>query len=331
MTTKPTNATIQVLQRELYANARAIDSTRGGGAHGHLAIIMPADKYLLLAGVAFNAPVHPGNAPQHGAGATTAQITETNRQYAANLTEYMLYRTVNEELKKQILAAVPILYLATLSDDDMGFADVNCSAMLAHLRTTYGTITQAELETNRNRLTAAWPPKDPIEDLWLRIREIQRFATAGGEAISDSTVLRLTLEVLEQTGVFITSTERWREIDEDDWTLDNFKVHFNKANKERRRKLTAQTAGYHGAHAATPIPTVTTIAPFCVVDGEQMFYCWSHGLGRNPNHCSATCTSKRQGHKDNATVNNRMGGNSNIMSSRPRRTTPTVTPAATSS
>jgi hypothetical protein len=299
---------------------------------------MPTADYIARAAVAFDPPVHPGNAPVHGANATSAQITETNRQYAADLAEYTLYRTVNEELKKQVLAAVPVLFLAILSDDEMGFAEVPCAAMLAHLRATYGTITQAELEMNRTRLSAEWPPEDAIEDLWLRIREIQRFALAGNEPISDSTVLRLTLEVLEKTGVFLSATERWRELDEAAWTLPSFQLHFTRADKERRRKLTAQTAGYHGAHFATPTtgtplaaariaspPAPLIAAQFSVnVDGgTMMYYCWTHGLGRNANHTSPTCSNKAHGHQDTATVNHRMGGSNIIMGGgRPPRRTP---------
>ncbi len=35
---KPTNTTLQVLQRQLFTNARSVPSARGGGLHGHLAI-----------------------------------------------------------------------------------------------------------------------------------------------------------------------------------------------------------------------------------------------------------------------------------------------------
>jgi hypothetical protein len=41
--------------------------------------------------------------------------------------------------------------------------------MLAHLRATYGAITQEELEVNRNGLSAEWSPDNPMEDLWVRI------------------------------------------------------------------------------------------------------------------------------------------------------------------
>jgi hypothetical protein len=55
----------------------------------------------------------------------------------------------------------------------MGFGDVFCADMLAHLRAMYGTIRQAELEANQMRLALEWSVNSPIENLWLRIHEIQ--------------------------------------------------------------------------------------------------------------------------------------------------------------
>ena len=39
-------------------------------------------------------------------------------------------------------------------------------------------------------------------------------------------------------------------------------------------------------------------------------YCWSHGRTRTDKHTSANCLRKKEGHQDNATLHNRMGGSS---------------------
>ena len=44
-----------------------------------------------------------------------------------------------------------------------------------------------------------------------------------------------------------------------------------------------------------------------------MYYCWSHGLGINKQHTSPTCTFKKDGHIDTATVDNMQGGCNRIM------------------
>lgn len=162
---KPTNTTIKLLRKEVYANARAIPSTHGGGAHGHLGLIMPAAEYLALAGQAFDLPAHPGAAPVHGAAATAAQIAETIRIYNATLADLATANTVRGEIKKQIIEAVDRLYLAALEDEDFGFADVTVTAMLTHLQTTYGPLTRVELEENRSSIATAWNLDDPIEHL----------------------------------------------------------------------------------------------------------------------------------------------------------------------
>jgi hypothetical protein len=104
-----------------------------------------------------------------------------------------------------------------------------------------------------------------------------------------------------------------------------FQDHFTRANKERIRKLTAQAAGYHGAHSAvvvppagansaavTPPPAIGTTTPPAA--GTLYYYCWTHGLGKNDKHTSAQCNNKATGHKDTATAANMMGGNNKVMS-----------------
>jgi hypothetical protein len=334
ITGRPTNTTLQTLQKQLYANARAVHSTRGGGLNGHLALVMPDAAYLARTTVPFAPPVHPGVAPVHAAGATGPAITETNRQYAADLNEHTRYLTVGEELKKQVLTAVATRYLSILEDAEFGYADVGANAMLAHLQETYGAVTNEEIEANRSQLSADWNPDEPMEDLWLRLHECQRYAMAAGEAIPDAAAIRLTLAVLEKTGVFITACEKWRDRPDAEWTLVNLKAHFKKADQERIRVLTARGAGYHGAHAAvespTPLVPVTAAAAIAVtpparpvrVNGPvQMYYCWTHGLGKNRAHTSMTCDHKDPGHQDEATAANMMGGcNLILRGGRPSRT-----------
>lgn len=336
---KPTNTTIKLLRKEVYANARAIPSTHGGGAHGHLGLIMPAAEYLALAGQAFDLPAHPGAAPVHGAAATAAQIAETIRIYNATLADLATANTVRGEIKKQIIEAVDRLYLAALEDEDFGFADVTVTAMLTHLQTTYGPLTRVELEENRSSIATAWNLDDPIEHLWARLREIKRISIAGHEELADATIMELTFLMFEKTGVFTTACDTWRVKPTADKTLPNFREHFTTENQERLRKLTAAQAGFHGANAATPAPatpsempppvpapdavannTATTpTAQVITNDGVRMYYCWTHGLGTNSNHTSASCQRKAEGHQDDATVTNMQGGNNTIMSGRSRR------------
>jgi hypothetical protein len=199
--------------------------------------------------------------------------------------------------------------------------------MLNHLKTTYGQISADDIEINRNLLSVEWNPDDPIENAWPRIRECQTFA------VTDGTAVRRTLTVFENTGAFANAVEKWREKNAIDQNLANFKTHFNFQNKERIRKLTAQTAGYHGANQANIVPaspndaavaaalaaTAANPPPPAVVVGDvRMCCCHTHGLGKMSTHTSATCSHPGPNHEITATTSNMMGGNNKICS-RPRQ------------
>ena len=142
----PTNSSLQLLKKELYANALVIHSTRGSGGHfSHLPIVMANANYTALASHAFITPIHPGEAPIHAVAATNAEITETNRHFLSDQSDHKLFLMVSQELKKQLLAAVTTIYLLLLQHETLGFANVLCVAMLTHLAATYGVITPDQL------------------------------------------------------------------------------------------------------------------------------------------------------------------------------------------
>jgi hypothetical protein len=76
---KSTSITIKLLLKEVYANARSVHSTHGGGATGNLGLAMSDAAYVIhVPATPFIAPAHPGGQPIHAAAATAAQITAVN-------------------------------------------------------------------------------------------------------------------------------------------------------------------------------------------------------------------------------------------------------------
>lgn len=329
----PSSQSIQTLKKELYANARAVHSTNGGGQNGHLGLIMPAADYLARTNMAFPPPAHPGAEPAILPGTPDIDAKRIIRQYESHLKIHETYNAVNEALKQQILLAVHRTYLASLDDAEMGFADVSAQNMLAHLVTRYGSVTGNDIELNRNRLSTTWDPDEPIENVWTRISEVQRYAIRAGIPIHDTAVITLTLAVFTKSGVLDWAIKTWRRKNEAEQTLDHFIEFFTDENKERKNDVTAATAGFHGANAATidgisgitdqlAAASITSSATNVSVGDTKMFYCWTHGLGFNPAHTGTSCMRRDDGHKEEATVKNMMGGCNLIMRPRtPRSTT----------
>jgi hypothetical protein len=67
------------LKKELVSIAASIPSGLRGGNHGHAEIIVETTKYLTMAGVAFNNPIHPGIYPA-GLAANAAAGTQAREE-----------------------------------------------------------------------------------------------------------------------------------------------------------------------------------------------------------------------------------------------------------
>jgi hypothetical protein len=220
----------------------------------------------------------------------------------------------------QLLAAIDPLYIDLQRDPILGFARISCLELLDHLHLTYGHITFDQLEQNMDNLDRIWDPAEPIEIIWTTVRKCRLFAAEGLDPITEATTVRKTLSMLTKTGVFAEGIRDWRKLPPTDWTWKNFMKHFTLANKERQRIITSDSAGYHGANTATQLALAAAITAAghsqVTPTPTSFYYCWSHGLSKNPLHTSATCNNKAVGHILDSSLTNMKGGCNNIQRNR---------------
>jgi hypothetical protein len=165
-----------------------------------------------------------------------------------------------------------------------------------------------------------------LEDLWKQINTCQKFASHSAEKITDATVIHLTLDNLEESGVFHHNIRHWRKRPTVEHTLINLKAHFNAADIDRIRLRSSKSARY--AQLANITNQANNVSskinapqpPHSAANSSPQ-YCWSHGLiavpHKNP-HNSQTCRSGLPGHCEEATLLNMMGGCNLIRGSRTR-------------
>jgi hypothetical protein len=315
---KPTLQDVRLLKKQINANAMAVTSARGGGAHGHLALVKTPAQYLQIAGAAWTDPVHPGAAPNIPAGATGPQITEINRQFKADLDEFMQYKATQAALRNCLTTAIPSTYIDILADEEFEYANVTPSAIITHMNDNYGEVTADDLTDNIKDLQAQWSPSQPLEDLWKQVRRCQAFALAH-DPITDMTAMREIMTNLENSGVFTEALKDWRAKSEADKTLPNMRTHFNKADKERLRAMTTKEAGYANAIIDTTSGKENKAPDLSSTGPHGLYYCWTHGLTKNSKHTSQTCSNKSHGHQTNATIYNMLGGNNRIQRAKNER------------
>lgn len=327
----PTFLTLAIAQKELNANASSVHSTCGSGRHGHLALTISADAYLALKGFAFLTPVAPvDDAPAAG---TTAQIAEANRRLLADQKIFNRYHNVDKALMKQLLAAIPPIYLDAVDDADFRFSNLTCFSLLQHLKEQFSQITISELQANTDRMATAWNPPTPINALFKQLKDGVRFAAPGHEPIGDLQVARIGYTILLQSGLFAEACREWRQKPIDTRTFATFQTHFCTWDMDRQEMATTGSAGYHGAAHVTAAPAPpselalllaemaamqTQVAALTLANSavnvpstlrrstptqqQHCGYCWTHGSSSDITHTSLSCHNRADGHLEAATT-----------------------------
>jgi hypothetical protein len=70
--------------------------------------------------------------------------------------------------------------ISAILDPIIGIGNTSCITLITHLHDTYGTITEAELEKNLDRMKSQWNPPTSIEILFTQINDGVAFAMMGG-------------------------------------------------------------------------------------------------------------------------------------------------------
>jgi hypothetical protein len=135
---KPDYQTIHATRKVLQANSRAIDTHLGGGTLGHLGLIISDAAYFNIAPPRAEAPPFwespnaPGRAPSTPDG-TATQLSAARHVWEEDVQTYQTYTSVQQALKKQIISILELMYLETLNDNMVGFANISARDMLDHL------------------------------------------------------------------------------------------------------------------------------------------------------------------------------------------------------
>jgi hypothetical protein len=319
-----------------------------------LALTVTAARYLEIVGpTAFDVPQAPPNEPVIPPAATASQTAELVRRHQVRLRDFQQYHDTDKALVRAIIAATPLTYIETLSDPELGFAQVTTLSLLTHLHTTYGAITSADRDTYHARLHTPWSPPTPIESLFKQLEEGKRMAALAQEPLADSQLVRIGQSLIFKTGLFPDGCREWRLKSDADRTWAEFKTHFARHDRDRLETATSASAGY--ANAVQPATPSTSdgaaLAVTALPSGPELLalltelatlrkaatpsatpaprpaassrgYCWTHGSTTNNAHSSATCRNKAPGHIDTATWRNKCGGNSERYTPPNRRPAP---------
>ena len=202
--------TLKALHNLLKSNAASIPTNLGGGAHGHLGLVMAAATYTAVTGVAFNAPANPGGAPVIPAGATAAQTNALTRTFNADLKEYLEYDRTDKALKQQVLGAVDPMYVDSLRNMHTGFTAVSTLDIMTHLYDNYGQISTMDLDDNEKRMKTKYDPAHPMDVLFKQIDDSVEFAATGNAPFTARQIVNTAFLLVFATGAYKDECKAWK-------------------------------------------------------------------------------------------------------------------------
>ena len=177
---QPGYDTIAEVHLQLNANAASVQSHLGDGTLGLLYLTVTPAVYNTLSLTPFIPPTNPGPEPNiPGNSLTGAVIADIRLQFDNASRLHRQYDRTDKALKQLLLGAVDNMFVRSLRNRHIGYANVTTLELLTHLYSTYAKISAADLEANTARMKLPYDVNLPIETMFDQIEDAVEFASAG--------------------------------------------------------------------------------------------------------------------------------------------------------
>lgn len=255
ITGEPSFDSLHTLLNELKANAMSVHSNLGGGAHGHLGLVIPPNAYALVSNTPFDRPVHPGvlNIPANATGHVIKALSTAHKK---ELRVFHEVRGVERALIQQLVVAIEPQYIVALRNRTTGQFTGTIQQIIQALRTTYGNIAPAALQKLEDDVkTKVFDVVTPIDTIYHKIEDLAEYAELAYAPMTQAQTMNIAYNVINRTGRFDNAIREWNRLPQVQKTWINLKNHFRTAQAELREsgKLTIAEAGFHNANLVDEI------------------------------------------------------------------------------
>ena len=107
-------------------------------------------------------------------------------------------------------------------------------------------------------MRATWDPNSPFDCLVKQIEDGQDYADDGGQSYTAEQLLHIAYTLVFKTGLYFEDCKTWNARPANQHTWDNFKIHFQTAQRLLRDQMhTTKQAGFHSNFAQHTHPPIT--------------------------------------------------------------------------
>jgi hypothetical protein len=231
---EPTFEYIQVKARLLNANAISIPSMAGGGAPGHVGIIVTQVEYAAILVSPWADPFNTNSIPIISPGTTTVDAAQRARMHSECRCIYTNIINVDQALKKLILEAYDNMYTSQLEAFLLQYDNGSALEILMHLKQTYGFINPTQLAENYDKMTAPINFQDPNETLFKQIEDGVRYYNAGMQPFMEAQNVNISFLLVLNTGAIPDACRDWQRRTPVNQTWADFRREFARSQREQR-------------------------------------------------------------------------------------------------
>jgi hypothetical protein len=265
---QPTNTTVNQLKQQVAKIAAAVKTSKWGGRHGHLALVLNEADYRTVTSVA-TADIDRLNAPPIVPTGLANNTTVTNKariMATHNLEnqEYWKQEAVDAIIVERIVSeVVDATYVEELEDDYIGYTSQTIKTIIQHLKTEWCTVTTLEKKIAMAAFNLHWDFTTHITKFARELDKQQKLCREINVPAADATKIQHYVENMYASEMFDDKEMRaWENKPEANKTWDNAKLHFVELYKSKRKYSEEREARKGGFESANSLSgkTVSTFA-----------------------------------------------------------------------
>ena len=195
---------LQSMYCQCKANVQSVPSILGGGAHGHLSLIISANAYNTVApGNPYTRPTNPGPLVQPTPAPTAAQMAENIRNHQELIRIFQEANQIKSTIQNQIAVALDDTVMSPYVNTETGTVEGTDRDTMQYLFKTYGNISSSTtlITTKHNLSNHVYVHEDPIVVIFNKIHKYEAMAETQGAPETDKQLINM--------GIIIIMNAKW--------------------------------------------------------------------------------------------------------------------------
>jgi hypothetical protein len=193
----------------LYSNAASLTTALGGGAHGHIGLIMTDNLYTTLTATPYVTPIDPGVIPLIPNGATTVKRENLRIDHKEVRRIFDNHTNMDDALKAQIIDTIDDPYICEIRNKYIGYLGITTGDLLDHLLDRYSNITATDLEANKTQMNEPLDSTQAIDMFFKRINDCIQYAVDGRVPYTAEQILQTAYNSISTSGYYNNACKIW--------------------------------------------------------------------------------------------------------------------------